>query len=211
MSEEQETEHQITTKERAFINSYFENYHNGTKAYLALHPTSTYNNAKSCAHDILTKPYIQAEIRRIVDENAMTVDEALLRKADVARGDIGDLLDDNGLLDIRRAKLLKKTGLLRKIKQKTITSIGKSADDPDTEITEIEFEMYDAEAARRDILKMHGKFIDKVALQNPDGSNLELKINDKQYDRAISTLADALRKVIPGTGDESDGPVGSAK
>jgi hypothetical protein len=87
----------------------------------------------------------------------MSADEALKLTADIARGDIGDLIDDNGLLDIRTARTKGMTKLIRKIKQKTITRIGKSDNDDDVEITEIEFEMYPSDAAQERILRINGK------------------------------------------------------
>lgn len=90
----------------------------------------------------------------------MSADEALKLLADIGRGDIGDIVDDNGLLDLRIARQKGMTKLLRKIKQKTITRIGKTDADDDVEITEIEFEMYSAKDAIDTVLKAGGKLKD---------------------------------------------------
>lgn len=90
----------------------------------------------------------------------MSADEALKLLADMGRGDIGEVVDNNGLLDIRLAREKGMTKLLRKIKQKTVTRIGKSDDDDDVEIVETEFEMYSAKDAIDTILKAGGKLKD---------------------------------------------------
>lgn len=132
---------------------------------MRVYPKSTREAARANAARLIATDNIKAEIQARLDEVHMSADEALKLHGDIARGDIGDLLDNNGLLDIRLAKAQGKTRLLKKIKQKTITRIGKKEDDDDVEITEIEFEMYPADAAQERILKIHGKFTDKVEIK----------------------------------------------
>ena len=62
------------------------------------------------------------------------------------------------------------TGLIKKVKQKTTIYQAKKESEEDREVTELEIELYDRQAALRDILKLHGKFTDKVDLSNSDGS-----------------------------------------
>jgi phage terminase small subunit len=168
MSEGQEPR-KLTNRQRIFIDEYLRSF-NATRAALAAGYSE--KTARSIGSENLTKPDVVAEIDERLKESHLSADEALARLADFAKGDIGDLLDDNGLLDIRLAKEKGMTKLLRKIKQKTITRIGKKDDDDDVEITEIEFEMHDAQAAIDKILRVSGKYKDTVSLQNPDGSNL---------------------------------------
>ena len=105
----------------------------------------------------LRKPEISEQIQSRLAEVHMSADEAIKLQSDIARGDIGDLIDDNGLLDLRTARIRGMTKLIKKIKQKTITRIGKTDNDDDVEITEIEFEMYSADAAQERILKVREK------------------------------------------------------
>ena len=60
-------------------------------------------------------------------------------------------------MDISQARLDGKTRLIKKWKTKTITINGKNED---KEIHTEEIELYDAQAAQRDILKMSGKLKD---------------------------------------------------
>lgn len=149
---------------------------NGTQAYLSLHPNSSYNNARSSAADILAKPSVKAEIRRRIDEMSMSADEAMLVLTDHARGDVSKFMDlssvgwnvsliqtdeDGNPVLGTDGKVLPKpeTRVIRKLKQRVTTVIGKG-DSEDREIVETEIELYDAQAAARDILKLHGKFSD---------------------------------------------------
>lgn len=151
---------------------------NQTAAYRKVYPKTTYDSARSLSSNLFADLNFSAHLKARLDEAHMSADEALKLTADIARGDIGDLLDDNGLLDIRLAKLQGKTRLLRKIKQKTITRIGKKEDDDDVEITEIEFEMYPADTAQERILKLHGKFTERYDVTS-DGKPFKIIV---EYD-----------------------------
>lgn len=160
MSEESKP---LNKKHQRFVDEYLKCF-NATQAYLRVYPNSTRDAARANAARLLATDNIKAEVQGRLDEAHMSADEALKLLADIGRGDIGELLDNNGLLDIRLAKSSGKTKLLRKIKQKTITRIGKKEDDDDMEITEIEFEMYPADSAIERVLKVHGKLTQKVDL-----------------------------------------------
>lgn len=51
----------------------------------------------------------------------------------------------------------------------------------------------------------------KSELTGKDGEPLIPKVDNERFDRAISSLADAVRESILGTGAKSDGELGSAK
>jgi phage terminase small subunit len=110
---------------------------------------------------LLSNVVIKALIDQRIKESHMSADEALKLLAEQARGDIGDLIDDNGLMDIRSARAKGLTKLIKKIKQKTITHIG-TGDEGDTETHEIEFEMYDAQSAIDKVLRVAGKYINRT-------------------------------------------------
>ena len=197
MSEETKPK-KLTNKQRIFIDEYLRSF-NATRA--AIKAGYSEKTARSVGSENLTKPDIRTEIDERLQQSRMSADEALLRISNIANGDIGELLDNNGLLDIRQAKEKGLTRLLKKIKQKTITHIGKKDDDDDTEITEIEFEMYSAHEAQRDILKVNGRFTDRVDLTS-GGKELQPERNDERFNRAIESLAKAIGTKLP---DSSDG------
>lgn len=161
----------LSKKHQRFVAEYLKCF-NGTRAYMAVYPKSSYEAAMVSAHELLRNPKISGVIEEHKNMVLMQADEALKLQSDIANGDIGDLLDNNGLLDIRLAKSLGKTKLLKKIKQKTITHIGKD-NEGDTEIHEIEFEMYSADTAQERILKLHGKFKDNLEL--PEGVEIVIR------------------------------------
>lgn len=133
---------------------------NATDAYQKAYPKASRESARRNGSILLTNTDIKADIDTRVAESHMSADEALKLISDIAHGDIGDMVDNNSLLDLRTAREKGMTKLLKKIKQRTITHIGKLENEGDTEITEIEFEMYSAHEALRDILKIGGKLKD---------------------------------------------------
>ena len=162
MSEEKP---KLTKANEVFISEYLKCF-NGTEAYCIAYPKSKRESARRSASDLLTNPDIKAEITRRLDEVHMSADEALKLLSDIARGDVGEIIDNFGSVDLLEARSKGKTKLIKKIKQRTITKIGKNKSDPDEEIHETEVELYPADAAIRDVLKIHGKYKDTVQLPN---------------------------------------------
>lgn len=159
MTEQAKKLNPLSRKHQKFVNEYLLCF-NGTDAYTKTYPKSSRDSARTTASELLAKPNIQAEIKSRLAEVHMSADEALKLRADIARGDITDLLTSLGTVDI---SLIKEKGLgrlIKKIKQRTITKIGKGDKDDDTEIHEIEIETYPADSAQQDILKIHEKLKD---------------------------------------------------
>jgi hypothetical protein len=140
----------------------------------------------------------------------------LANLTDIARGNITDLMDvtPNGFTidlmyeDENGNQIIKpQTKLIKKIKQKVTTILGKKESDDDKEIIETEIELYSAYDAQVTLGKYHKLFIDRV-----DVTTEGEKVNSLDgYDRAISSLANALRKVVPGEGAEQNSEVDTAK
>lgn len=148
---------------------------NQWRAYKVVYPSITDESARTLSSKLFADVNFSAHLIERLNEAHMSADEALKLQSDIARGDIGDLIDNNGLLDLRTARDNGLTRLIRKIKQKTVLKLGKKEDDPDLEITEIEFELYSAQEAIRDVLKVHGKFTDRVDVTS-GGEKLEIVI-----------------------------------
>lgn len=102
----------------------------------------------------------------------MTANEVLARLTGIARGDVADVLDEEGRFDFQKARRDKKTALLRKIKRKTTAKkvdrftegAEEEAETFETSVVyeEVEFEMYSAHEALRDLGKYHKLFADRV-------------------------------------------------
>ena len=191
----------LSKKHQKFINEYLKRW-NGTRAYMAVYPNASEETARANASDLLSKTNISLVIAERIKESQMSADEAMEILAAHARGDIGNFSDGLGTLSLQDAKDAGISRLIKKIKQRTITKIGKGDKDDDTEIHDLEFELYDAQAAAEKILKMHGKFVEKHAITDPQGNTIDTKEDDARFERAISSLANALREIVPGKSRE---------
>lgn len=132
------------------------------RAYKVVYPKSSDEVARTLASRLFADANFSAHLLARLNEAHMSADEALKLTADIARGDVTEFITPFGNIDI---DLLRKSGkgrLIKKIKQKTITKIGKGEKDEDTEILDTEIELYDAQAAQRDLLKIHGKFMERL-------------------------------------------------
>ena len=147
----------LTAKQQAFIDEYLTCWSAAEAARRAGYSEST---ARNIGHENLTKPDIQAEIQRRVSERAMSADEVLVRLAAQARGDMSDFVSfvpgiKLPFFDLAKAHEAGKFGLVKKLKY------GKDG--------EVEFELYDAQAALVQLGKVHKLFTDKqdVTIDGP--------------------------------------------
>ena len=164
----------LNKAQEVFISEYLQCF-NATEAYSRAYPKAKRDSARAAGAVLLANLSVSEAIQARLAEVHMSADEALKLTADIARGDLTEFITPFGNIDI---DLLRKSGkgrLIKKIKQKTITKIGKGESDEDTEVLDTEIELYDAQGALRDILKMHGKFTDKLDLTS-GGAPLEIKI-----------------------------------
>lgn len=148
----------LNKAQQVFVSEYLKCF-NGTEAYSRAYPKAKRDSARANAADLLANTSIKAEIEARLAEVHMSADEALKLMADIARGDIGDFVNDFGGVDILKAREAGKTRLIKKIKTRTITINGKQED---KEVVEEEVELYPADAALRDILKIHGKYKEQI-------------------------------------------------
>ncbi len=218
----------LTRKQTAFIDAYLTG---DTSRFDATKSAIAAGYSKKTAYSIgwenLRKPEIKAEIDRRLDEVKMSKGAVLAGISDIANGDIADFMEITSmgfnislLLHDERGELVRdengkpvrnpKTKLIKKLKQKVTTINGKGKDGEDKEIIETEIELYSALDAYRDMGKHHGVLKDTLALTDPDGGALPLgrdKEADARHDRAISSLADAIRESVLGTGAKPDSAV----
>ncbi len=165
-NEPSDTHTELSLDELAFIAAYFSENMNATRAYMKLHPNATYASARALASETLSKVNIRAEIKRRLTEKAMSAEEALFRLGEMARAELKPFIriDDDGFTYFNFAdpEASEYLYLIKKMKTKRERRVG--GDDETWEGEWVEVELHDAQAALRDILKMHGKFIDKVDL-----------------------------------------------
>ena len=202
----------LKPKERAFVDMYFRCNMNGTEAYSRLHPTAKRDSCRAKAVELVAKVSIQTAISDYLTKQAMGKDEVLSRLSAIARASEFPFIriTDEGFcyFDFSDPESEQYLFLIKKIKTKrTRKVVGRGEEAEDWEDEWIEVELHDAQQALNTLAKYHGMLTDKV-----DVTSNGKEINQIDgYDRAISTLANAIRKVVPGTGAEQDGQVDPAK
>lgn len=179
MSEEKP---KLTNAQEVFISEYLQCF-NGTEAYSRAYPKAKRNSARTSAAELLANPNISEVIQARLAEVHMSADEALKLTADIARGDVGEFINDFGGVTMDEVRKAGKTRLIKKWKTKTVTINGKSED---KEVHTEEIELYDAQAALRDILKVHGRFIER---QDITSNGKEIGSDDDFKREIISKLA----------------------
>jgi phage terminase small subunit len=218
MSEEEEKkEWKPTRKQSAFMDAYLSgpNKFNATGA--AIDAGYSEATAYSIGWELLRKPEIKAEIERRLDEVKMSKAETLGLIADIARGDMGEFLDTESMgfdMNLKSAKERGLTKLIKKVKQKTTIFIAKKESDEDREVHELEIELYSAADALVTMAKHHGLLKDSVEVTGAGGKDLipeKDKEADARHDRALSSLADAIRESVSSAGAKQTSEVGAAK
>lgn len=140
----------LTNKQRLFIDHYLDCL-NATEA--ARRAGYAESGIRVQGHRLLTNANIAAAVGLAMTERIMGAGEAAMRLSEHARGSIRGFIatDEDGkpsgfsLTDDRPLHLVKKV---------SVTDKGWS------------FEMHDAQAALVNVLKLHGKFIDRVAIES---------------------------------------------
>lgn len=176
----------LTKTDLATLAEYFKKW-NGTRAWMETHPKSSYNSARASAAEWLAKPNIKAAIQDKLDELQMSADEAVKRVSDIARGDVGmffkivdewmfnplpeyEILDEREVVDdtkdppekrisyrVRHA-VLDMDRILDPQYSWMIKSFSNSRK------FGLKIETHNQHDALKDILKLHGRFTDRVDL-----------------------------------------------
>lgn len=164
---------ELKPRQRLFVEYYLgECQFNGTDAARKAGYSGTDNALAVRASELLRIRKVQEVIASRVADAAMPANEVLSRLSNIARGDVADVLDEDGRFDFQKARTAKKTGLLKKLKRKTTkkqVDAHAEGDDEEAETIEtsvvyeeVEFEMYSAHEALRDLGKYHKLFSEKV-------------------------------------------------
>lgn len=176
----------LTGKQRAFINAYLSNGFNATEAARQAGYEGNDNVLGVTGYENLRNPKISIIVQERLNEAAMSANEVLSRLSDIARGKVTDLVDDDGKLDLELAKQRQKEHLLKKLKVKRFSKrvdsfVEGQEDERETIETsllteEVEFEMYSAHEALRDLGKYHKLFTDKHEINGIGGGPLTVRV-----------------------------------
>lgn len=151
----------LTSKQLLFIDAYIANGGNGTRAAEAAGYQGNEAVWAQIAYENLRKPEIQAEIDKRL-KKFMTSDEVLYRLSEIANADLGDVLDEDGRIDLKKAKQTGKTRFLKLAKRKS------GATD------EIAVEQYSRMEALELLGKYHKLFVERHEHTGKDGTPLKV-------------------------------------
>lgn len=165
----------MNDRHKAFIEQYLISF-NATDAYQSVYAAVSRSSAAANGWRLLQDEEIAKAIRQRLSEAAMTADEVLMRLARQARGDVDDYLDEFGNFDLEKARQGQKTGLIKKLKSKTTRRI---FEDETVETVEVEFELYDAQAALVHLGKHHRLFADRTEVTGKDGGPVQTEQTTK--------------------------------
>lgn len=148
----------LTNKQRVFIEEYLRTW-NATAAARAAGYSE--NTAYATGAENLNKPEIAAAISERLRQRHMTADEALSRTADIARFDMTEWIDADGNLDIAALRAAGKGHVIKKLKTTRRTTV---RNDVEYTTTTTEIEAYPADAAHDKLLRHHGQYNDRLAV-----------------------------------------------
>jgi hypothetical protein len=174
--EEKEME-ELSETDLLTFKHYFSNGQNGTLAWMATHPDSQYDSASVSFFRWLRNAKISPIVERIRKELAMDVFEAVSRMAAIARGNPMPFLrqgsDGFWYLDVSSPEAHAHMYLVESIetkRERRIVGFGEEAEEFEGEWVKVK--LHSAPAAIRDVLKMHGKLINRTELTGKDGKPL---------------------------------------
>lgn len=153
-------------RHQQFVNEYLKTW-NATTAYLRSYPNASYETAGRNGHVLLKNTEIAEAIQQRIDENAMSANEVLARLGDHARGSMGDFVrvtDNKPVFDFQSASDNGRLHLVKKLKTKTKTYVAAEDDESFVNEVDVEFELYDAQAALVHLGKHHKLFTDKTEI-----------------------------------------------
>ncbi len=162
----------LTPKQQIFITEYLRTWNATEAARRAGYANPNVEGPKNTV-----KPSIAAAIAAELDRRKMGADEALARTADIARFNITEWIDDDGNLDIAALRAAGKGHVIKKVKTTRRTTV---RDDVEYTTTTMEFEAYPADAAHDKLLRHHGQYNDRLAvnLNAQIATEIEIVRND---------------------------------
>jgi phage terminase small subunit len=194
----------LSVRQRLFADCYIgECRFNGTAAARKAGYSGNDNALAVRASELLRIRKVRDYIAGRLDEAAMTANEVLYRLSEIARGRVTDFINESGKFDLEQAKRSGKDGLLKKLKNKsTSKKVDKFTEGEEEEAEtfelsliheEVEFEMYSAHEALRDLGKYHKLFAERHEHTGKDGGPIEFKRADEMTDDELARIASGAK------------------
>jgi len=135
----------LSAKQELFVYEYLKCF-NATRAAIAAgySERSAYNQGSR----LMKNDDVTRAIEQFMQANAMSATEVIHHLTQIARGDMDELMDDKGNLDIYEARQHGATNLIKRVRQRSIVT-------EDSDIHEAEIEPYDRLKALELLAKYH--------------------------------------------------------
>jgi hypothetical protein len=189
----------LSPEEELFVDYLFEENFNRTRAYARAYPNALPNSARASASRMLARVNIKAEVRRRLEEEAMSAEEAIARLARIARGSMLPFLKKGpdgfvymNLNDPQAEEYMFLVKEMEAKRQRRILGSGEAAEEWEDEWVRVK--LYSSYEANIDILKLHGKFTKRVDLTT--GGQPLPAVDNEGFDRSMRTLADAITSML---------------
>jgi len=157
----------LTNKQKQFIKYYLSNGFNATQA--AISAGHSKKTAKEIGCENLTKPNIAAEISKAFKDDGIIVQAALRELSKMIGSDYTDFVNIDDLTGVITVKPLNDipigmTSIIKKIKNKRV--IKENADGTSSTVyDDVEYELPDKLKAIDTVLKLAGKFTEKIDMK----------------------------------------------
>jgi phage terminase small subunit len=188
----------LTNKQKVFIDEYLICFNGAQAARNAGYSKKT---IYAISYENLRKPEIREEIDRRMAEIHMSSAEVLAEDGFI-------------YFDFSHPDAINNLHLIKKIETKRTRRVEGKGEEAETWEDEwVKVELNDPQRALEMLGKYHKLFVDRKEHSGPDGGPIpiEVKVDDERYDRTISSLADALREVLPRSSDEENSAMGTTK
>jgi len=223
----------MTDRQRQFVEVYLATWDVGTAARSVGYAN---NVARAQGRKLLENPFVRAEIQRRLDEKVMSADEVLTRLSRQGRGSMASFIDvtpQGPAFNFEKAAALGQLDLIKKMKIKTKVLVSTetnqrsgrrgetSAEESNTlDMTvlsiEVDFELYDSQAALKLMGQAHELFVEKRQIDGNVTLNIEYGNADDGGDSDDPTKTNIhQRRSIPAVNtnpldrDDTDAEVGT--
>lgn len=154
----------LTAKQQAFVEAYVDCGFNSSEAARRAKYTGKPN---VIGPRLLAQVSIRAAVAQVMQERAMPSYEVLARIADQARSTMDDFLDEEGKIDLSRAR---ERGKLHLVKSRSVTKEGERV------------ELYSAQSALELLAKHHGLLTDNIAISGDITVKGYVSVTPDQWD-----------------------------
>jgi len=152
-------EHNLTYRENRLIDAYIANGGNGQQA--AIEAGYSAARANQSAYQVLHRTHVQQHIRDRIAESFVTPEEIIGTLASVMRGDISQMLDESGQVDLNLINE-KRLGHLLKTISTTVSTTDATQDKPAEVVKTVKVQLHSPLQAATILARLHG--IDPTSL-----------------------------------------------